>query len=176
MPINAGLSPDPFAQGFNRLQALSVEIRSAKPQLKAAIILEREIKLTLSQPGSGRWYPSRANKGRRGKWLAKGGKGRYKPIMHQASAPGEPPAPDLADLRRTIGHEELPGGFRVGSPLIRAPRLEYGGVSRTPQGGIVKLKPRPFMRPALAKALPKMQRESASISTALAIRGKKVGR
>lgn len=96
---------------------------------KAAIVLEKHIKQTLSQRGTGRRYP-------RGK------------KTHQASAPGEPPAVDTGQLRASIRREKA-GLFtwRVGTGLEHAPHLEYG---------TSKMAPRPFMRPALERAIPEM--------------------
>jgi hypothetical protein len=175
--VNGNVVAHAFGPGFNRLLALGAEIRGAPPLLASALILEREIKVKLAQHGSGRMYPSRANKGRRTKWRAKGSKGKFKPILHQASAPGEPPAPDLADLLRSIGHEWQGGAaIRVGSGLQRAPPLEYGKVFSGPHGRRV-LKARPFMRPGLAAALPKMRREGGrAIVAELQVRGHRVGR
>lgn len=63
---------------------------------------------------------------RTGKWYRKPGTGQ----MYQASAPGEPPALRLGDLRRSyqVGKlEEEPGRVqvKVGSPLEHAPILQH---------------------------------------------------
>ena len=85
---------------------------------------------TLSQPGHGRTY-------KRGE------------IVHRASAPGEPPAPDTGTARRTVG-------------WIRAGALRW----RFGTGSIVLLwlergtrfiLPRPWIFPSLRRALPKMR-------------------
>lgn len=72
--------------------------------------------------------------------LNKSGKS-YK--VHQASAPGEPPATDTGKLASSITTEydfaNLIG--RVNCSAEYGPYLEYG---------TVKMEPRPFMRPALA--------------------------
>lgn len=91
---------------------------------RAAMHLERKLKEKLSQPGSGKIYQ---------------GKGRRH--SHQASAPGEPPAPDDGELRRSVTHNVTgnkpktlpnPGGIlenpkaNVGTPLARGFALEVG--------------------------------------------------
>ena len=85
---------------------------------------------TLSQPGHGRTY-------KRGE------------IVHRASAPGEPPAPDTGTARRAVG-------------WIRAGALRW----RFGTGSIVLLwlergtrfiLPRPWIFPSLRRALPKMR-------------------
>lgn len=83
----------------------------------------------LSQPGSGEMYGS-----------------------HQASAPGEPPAPDSGDLAESF--EVLPGVSLQGTILtgtiesdlwgVYGRRLELGGY-----GGGAYIAPRPYIRPVL---------------------------
>jgi HK97 gp10 family phage protein len=111
----------------------AVRLSGTRGLVEAALILERKIKQKLSQPGTGRIYP-------RGK------------KVHQASAPGEPPAVDTGRLRSSIGHDEtqILGetiSVRVGTNVDYATPLEYGSY---------KVKPRPFMRPALEEAKPEM--------------------
>ena len=109
--------------------------------VRAATVLLTEIRETLNQPGSGRVYPSRTGSG-----------------LHQASKPGEPPAPDTFELRksgRIEHHGVFPRTFArvvVGGPRAPyAPPLEFGSRDR-------KLLPRPFMAPSLKRATPKMRR------------------
>lgn len=100
-------------------------------------VLLRQVRKELNKKGSGRFYPSRRGSG-----------------LHQASAPGEPPTKDTGKLRRSA-HIEIKTGVVVAgvpSSIVRiivdgpaAATLEFGSRSRT-------LKPRPYMRPALAKA------------------------
>lgn len=148
---------DPFGPGFGKLQALASVIGGGRRPVieQAGLVLEREIKIELSKPGSGRVYPKRRGRG-----------------QHQASAPGQPPAPDLGDLRRTIGREIRGGVMRVGSPLERAPALEFGAISVAPNGTRVVLKPRPFMRTAIKRAEKQM---NEAVVAELEIRGKRVG-
>lgn len=108
------------------------------------LVLARSLRVQLGKRGSGRVY--RVAKGRkRGKNLRARGK-------HQASAPGEPPAPDTGTLRRSwqIGHEDnrvekyaeenwMKIGIRFGSALHYA-RID---------GGYGRVKPRPYIEPTL---------------------------
>ncbi len=113
-----------------------VRLTGTRGLVEAALILERNIKRKLSQPGTGRIYP------------------RGKKRVHQASAPGEPPAVDMGRLRSSIGHDETRVlgeviSIRVGTNVDYATPLEYGAPSK----GIL---PRPFMRPALEESKPEM--------------------
>jgi hypothetical protein len=154
----------------------------------AALEYVAEIKRTLSKPGKGRIYKSRGIKTR---LRGKGTKGRAKQ-MHRASAPGDPPAKDTGELITSVGIVDQPDHLKVGSPLAKAPALEYGTmgtgrpslrgrrgpnapfrrllVSRLRRAGALsaarsiaakgsgRLAPRPYMRPALERAMPKMQK------------------
>ncbi|AWN24006.1 hypothetical protein DKM44_12830 [Deinococcus irradiatisoli] len=82
--------------------------------------IRNEIVQKLSQPGTGRQY----------------GK-------HRSSSPGEPPAVDLGDLRRSISAVKIgPGHWQVGTNLAKAPLLELG---------TRYIKARPFFRPVLER-------------------------
>lgn len=115
------------------------EVKAQSRALRAAaLVLEREIKIELSRPGGGRFY----KRGKRGR-------------MHQASAPGQPPAVDTGRLRNSIGHQ-FNADFtkvRVGSGVKYAALLEYG---------TIKMAPRPFMRAALERAKKQMTDEVVS--------------
>ncbi|QQS25153.1 MAG: HK97 gp10 family phage protein [Actinomycetota bacterium] len=93
---------------------------------KVAVRIDREAKQSM-KGGSGRTY-------RRGK------------VTHRASAPGQPPAVDTGRLRSSITHELGAKGpvlvARVGTNVTYAKHLELG---------TSKMRPRPFLRPALAK-------------------------
>jgi hypothetical protein len=121
-----------FSRSFNSLAVLAALNRQGLE--RAANVLLNVLKITLNQAGSGRWYPSRTGQG-----------------MHQASAPGEPPAPDTRKLLKSA-HIEHPGPevVRVMVDGKAAAVLEHGSRNR-------KLKPRPFMRPSLKKATPLMR-------------------
>lgn len=92
------------------------------------VVLVNEIKLTLSQAGTGRVYGN-----------------------HQASAPGEPPAVDTGQLRNSIsaesGEDDIGPYVDIGSNLEKAGYLEFGTSD---------MDPRPFMRPSVETALPQM--------------------
>lgn len=93
-----------------------------------------KLKAKLSIPGTGRWYKSKRKDGSR----------------HQASAPGETPAPDRTVYRESWGARivEAAGFVQsiIGTDLweVFGRRLEFGGA-----GGGVYIAPRPHVRPAL---------------------------
>lgn len=104
-----------------------VEGQAKASILAAAMVYEGQLKVELSQPGTGRTYIRRG-------------------VVHQASAPGEPPAVDTGRLRGSVhtsatGNE---GAVRVGVIAPYAAALEFGAPERS-------LLPRPYLRPALAK-------------------------
>ena len=89
-----------------------------------------EVKEMLSKPGTGRVYKSRR---------ARGGH-----ILHRASVPGQPPAPDTGTLRRSIARriKVIAGqvyGY-VGTKLGYGENLEYG---------TERVAARPFLRPVV---------------------------
>lgn len=61
-------------------------------------------------------------------------------VVHKASGPGEPPAPDtgalIASIQTSVDPQNLSGNVNFGGP---AGYLEYG---------TIKMAPRPFARPA----------------------------
>lgn len=137
---------------FSSLKRLAATFGKESPVIaKCGMVLEKAIKEQLSHPGSGRVYPARKGRG-----------------QHQASAPGESPAPDLGDLRKSIGQEVVGGIRRVGTGLARAAALEFGHVYA--DGRV--LAPRPYMRPAAKRSEKDMT--GAAIAD-LEIRGKGVG-
>lgn len=148
MPIKRRGDP---AKLFDRLKD-RIAVRAPDALLRAALVLEGNLKQILLTPGKGRIYK------------------RGKNITHQASAPGDPPAPDIGTLQRSITHEvgsssiggrgRLGSGIartvRVGSPLTYAWPLEFGTTKAGKNHNVVIL-PRPFMRPALAASRPDMK-------------------
>ena len=76
-------------------------------------------------------------------------------VLYQASAPGEPPAVMLENLKKNINSSNaiVEGNTvraEVGVDLEVVPyakRLEFGGYSTTKQGGTVYIAPRPYLRP-----------------------------
>ena len=71
-------------------------------------------------------------------------------VVHQASAPGEPPAADLGGLHTSISVKLDFGGLRafINAGASYAAALEYG---------TARMEPRPFMRPALARNIGNLQ-------------------
>lgn len=108
------------------------------------ILLDR-IRARLNRRGSGRLYPSKWGKGRK----------------HQASRPGEPPAPDLGLYRDSWEASiQITTDGIVASVVSRlwnvmGRRLELGGA-----GGGVYIAPRPHVRPVLAQVEPLLEGES----------------
>lgn len=84
----------------------------------------------LNKSGSGNWYRSKTGNG----W-------------HQASAPGEPPAPDREKLLHSARSFRIGGHQRVQVEQEAAIKLELG---------TQQMAPRPYMRPAKEKAKAKM--------------------
>ncbi len=123
----------PLGRGVARLRQVAQAAPDASGPVLGAmgLILEDAIKRRLSHPGTGRLYA----RGRR---------------VHQASAPGEPPAVDTGHLRNSIGSEAVDQVLRVGAAAGYAPALEYGSARPVP-GGVVFVQPRPFMAPAFAE-------------------------
>ena len=113
--------------------------------LKIGFSIERDIKLSMQEKGSGKVY-----------W-----KGKYRDIMHQASAAGETPAVDTGRLRASITTAWPGGRSQGGKDAIESPpkefrrfvvrvgtNVEYGVYLEL---GTSKLAPRPFLRPALER-------------------------
>ena len=109
------------------------EQRARKQLKEPAQVLLEEVRSQLNRPGSGRVY----------------GRGRLGSKLHQASAPGEPPAPDTGKLRDSAHVEQDGETLRVMVDGENAAGLEFGS-----RAG--KLAPRPFMRAALAAARARM--------------------
>lgn len=89
------------------------------------VLVTNRVKRNLSQKGTGRVY-------RRGR------------VLHQASAPGRPPAVDTGRLRSSYtwrtGEDPVGPYVEVGTNVEYAPWLEFG---------TVKMRPRPHLRPAI---------------------------
>lgn len=102
-------------------QALSVAHKGAVK--RAALVLQGEIKKTLSQPGRGRTYKSRGVTSR----LARKGTKKRAKQEHVASAPGDPPAVDTGFLRASVVlNPQSDGTVHVGPAAEYAAALEYG--------------------------------------------------
>ncbi len=110
----------------------------------------------LSRRGTGRLYRSRRVRGlRRGRFGYRGGSGRFVAGMHQASAPGQPPAMDLGEYRDSFEATPIQvNGDSVEGDVVtedeRARTLEYGGW--TGRSHATRILPRPHVRPALDEA------------------------
>jgi len=76
-------------------------------------------------------------------------------IIHQASAPGQPPAPDTGTLKNSITWQVLRRNKRIvgriGTGLPQGAALEFG----TKDG---RIKARPYIRPVLRREAMKVQR------------------
>lgn len=99
--------------------------------------VEVEQKRLLSQHGTGRVY-------------------RRKGRVHQASAPGQPPAVDTGHLRATIGHQvhhDAAEGRLVGDVGSGAnPAIPGTKKAEWLEKGTRRMAPRPFLRPSLRAA------------------------
>lgn len=132
----------PSIAGMGEEMRASLRRRAEAAVLGGALLLETAVKEMLSRPGSGRLYRKRS-------------------VVHQASAPGEPPAVDTGKYRNSVTHSrpEWDGdtvSASVGTNDVRAQILEFGG--RTGKGRRIRIHPRPHFRPALAQAEPAIQR------------------
>lgn len=154
-------------------QAIARTMRQAVAE--SGVIVQREIVLMLSRPGSGRYYArnkvARSMAGRFGELDAgkvmllqqrdaarvaraalRGRKAMPRNLrgvgVHRASAPGEPPAVDTGLLRGSIQID--PSGLSQSMPTIRVgTNLVY---ARPLEYGTFRMAPRPYMRPALKRA------------------------
>jgi HK97 gp10 family phage protein len=117
-----------------RIMTLATEANIAAMKTSAALV-EREAKLSMPKQGAGRTVG--------GKWV-EGASYRRHGKKHLASSPGEPPAVDTGDLKKSVHHEVIQRGDEVvgfvGSDLPYALPLETGTKN---------MEPRPFLRPAL---------------------------
>jgi len=132
-----------------------VEHASRDALWKAGAELERELKIKLSRPGTGKTWPT----GAKGK--------RY--ATHVASAPGQPPAVMNDRLRSSVTHNvterpgtELPdpGGTKeivrgyVGTNVEYGPALEFGVSMMHPFGNqklVSRIEPRPWLYVTIAE-------------------------
>jgi phage gpG-like protein len=178
-PGDAKLTLDAVTERLRKAHRASIK--------RAAPVLQGEIKLALSRPGTGRTYKSW---GVTSRLARKGTKKRLKQ-EHRASSPGEPPAVDTGFLRASVViNYEGDGTARVGPAAKYAAALEYGTmqplrsvrfrkgpsanrkhlasalrkssasralVQSVRQRGSGRLAPRPFMQPARLIAEPKMR-------------------
>lgn len=134
------IRPGDLTRGWTRFSGLMAQV--AGPQGRAlpaaAQVLVLKTKELLSTPGTGRLYRSRglAKVSEGGRRLGRQGTKLRAKQLHQASSPGQPPAPDTGELRRSIHFEIFPTRIRVGTPLPYAAALEYGTVLNREVRGI----------------------------------------
>lgn len=95
---------------------------------RRALAVEAQAKVNLSMPGSGRIY-------------------RRRGIPHQASAPGEPPAPDTGLLRASVHHTVGSDGDGLLADIGSSQN-----VAMWTELGTRRMAPRPWLRPALDAA------------------------
>lgn len=116
------------------------------------LLLVNELRLDLSKPGKGRVYTTY--------FFQKGGKlyawpKRNKP--HRASKPGDPPAVDEGILRASYGHDaqltQKGAELVIASGDKKAPYLEFG---------TSQMKPRPHLRPLMARNTIRIRRTVAA--------------
>ena len=105
-------------------------------------IFKKALKAELNKGGTGRIYTTN--------FFMKGGKlfkiGTRKP--HQASAPGEPPAPDTRALQGSVDFDTT--RERDGTTLT----IGVGASAEFMEYGTSKIQPRPFFRTTIQKHLP----------------------
>lgn len=117
----------------------------------SALVAERELKLELSRPGTGRLR----DPAREVAFLADTGQNVFSEVRFQtggkrsdrASAPGEPPAVDTGQLRNSVTHVVEGDRAYVGTPLSYGRFLEFGFI--LPNG--TQVAPRPWMRTVIAR-------------------------
>ena len=126
---------------------MAVGIREAVNQ--GVLMVQADVQRSIVEISGGKVYIRKpAKKGKRGY-----GKGS-KTEIHIASKPGDAPNDDSGNLKRNIRASKTKGNTRKGySATVKAVTpyaydLEYG---------TSKMKPRPFMRPALAKNRKKIE-------------------
>lgn len=134
MAKRLGKSPMGDSNAYNFEKMLLAERLAQGRLVVAANLLLRAIRNKLNQAGTGRWYRSRTGTG-----------------MHQASAPGEPPAPDTHRMRRSARVKDLGigRGVLVSVTSPGAATLEFGDRAGT-------LLPRPYMRPSVDESKERM--------------------
>lgn len=135
---------------------------------RAALVLQEAIKNTLLQPGRGRLYKAR---GITSKLARKGTKKRARQ-MHQASAPGDPPAADTGYLRASVVlNPQNDGTVHVGPAADYAQALEYG--TRKPKVSLGPRKGPSIDRKHLGNALRRAS-ASRSLTSSVARKGRGV--
>jgi hypothetical protein len=124
---------------FDMVKELMAETRrDGEVAVKAAVVhLEAQTKITLTGDRAGRVYRVPGTQ-----------------VDYVASAPGEAPASVTGTLRTAVQHTEPVSSQTeisadVGVDLSRVPyarRLEFGGFHTAPNGTMVRVAPRPYLR------------------------------
>lgn len=153
--MDDGLQSRRFGKNVTRSFAeLNASIRRNRRNVVMAIqaALQGQIVEELSHPGTGRLRRVRR--------------------ADRASAPGEPPAPDKGALRGSIQieYDDLIQKGRTGTNKVYAAPLNFGTQRAGPDRKTV-IAPRPFMEPALKKALGAMTKAGLRVSQ-LALRSR----
>lgn len=126
---------------IGKLDALkkAAEAEAAKGLYLSGLKIEEYAKKSLAEGGkTGRVY----KRGKRGR-------------VHVASAPGEAPATDTGRLVNSVGTKALGNGRVV---QVKAGGSSSVGYAADLEFGTDKMAPRPFMRPALKKATPEIEK------------------
>jgi len=127
-----------------------VEKRVAQNIERAAIVVQNDIVRSM-KPGTGRIYFKRRGAVGKRKRVGKGWSALNSYIAHQASAPGQPPAPDTGKYRQSIHRQLFKKNHEiigvVGTDLDLGAWLEFG---------TRKMAPRPHIRPAFQRQFRKI--------------------
>lgn len=132
---------------------------AAKAIKLGALLYVREIKKTLSLPGTGRARKVKGRKGVRG-GTTRTGRAKFRVVggSNRASAPGNPPAVDTGRLRSSITYEIerqfLVFVAKVGTDIEYAKILEFGG--HTGRGHATFIAARPYMLTTLERIKPEL--------------------
>lgn len=125
--MSATLRPDAALQrALNNLDEQSRRAALRDGLEAGALVAETNVKLRLSSPGTGHEYT-------------------HGSVVHQASAPGQPPAVDTGALRASVMVDKV-----TAEEAVIAPHMEY---AEHLEFGTVNMEPRPFLRPALDESV-----------------------
>lgn len=137
---------------------LKIIVRAPDPETayKIGITILRSIQNELSGPRSGKWYPIPGNQrkqSKRGITTEAGGRNEIKGGTYQASAPYEPPAPRTGRLRNSFYMTVDPNPEADDYKVTIRTSVDYADYLET---GTIHMDPRPYIIPAIEKALPKV--------------------
>jgi hypothetical protein len=122
------------------------EVEEKKRLFQAGNLMKNEVRRLMTEsPRSGREYRKlRATQRARGRTAGQRRRGDY--IIHRASAPGEPPAPDTGTLRRAVNAELVLD--RAGWQANVGVTQEAVKYAAPLEFGTRRIRPRPAWRPA----------------------------